>query len=188
MKPVLIAVALAGLATGCATLQQMVALRQVAFRFDRVAGVEIAGVPVGPDADYSSIGLSNVARLASAIADGRMPLEFTAHVAATNPADNTVAASLVNLAWTLFVEDRRTVSGLVAQPFSIAPGQTADVPVLVELDLMQFWEGGARDLFDLAVGIAGGGGTAKELRLELVPTIDTSLGPMRYPTPIVVRR
>ena len=48
--------------------------------------------------------------------------------------------------------------------------------------------GGARDLFDLAMTVAGYGTVSKDLRLELSPTIDTSIGPIRYPQPIVVRR
>lgn len=173
---------------GCATLQEIAALRLVTFRFDRVANVEVAGIPVGPGTSYANLGTANLARLVAAVAEGRLPLEFTAHVAATNPEDNAVSARMVDLAWTLFVEDRKTVSGVVAEVTSIAPGTTADVPVEIQLDLVEFWNGSARELFELAVGIAGGGGDPKELRLELNPTIETSLGPISYPSPIVVTR
>jgi hypothetical protein len=113
---------------------------------------------------------------------------MTAHVDATNPPDNTVSARMVNLVWTLFVEDRKTVSGVLDNPVTIAPGTTADVPLGVELDLMEFFDGTAQELFDLAVGIAGGRGESKALRLELMPSIETTLGPIRYPSPIVVTR
>ncbi len=171
----------------CATLREFAALRDVQFRFDRVSGVSLAGIPIGPDADYGSIGVANLARLASEVAEGRVPLEVTAHVAATNPADNSVTARMVSMGWTLFVDDKRTVSGTVSDPVAIAPGATADVPVAVALDLVEFWQGGARELFDVARGIAGGS-AARPLRLELTPTIETSLGPISYPQPIVVRR
>jgi len=180
--------AMAVMLSGCATLQQMAALRHVAFRFDRIADVSLAGVPIGPGADYSKVGLTDLARLTAALAEGRAPLRATAHVAATNPADNSVAARMTALSWTLFVDERRTVGGGLASPVEIAPGATTDVPLGVELDLMEFWEGGARDLFDVAVGIAGGTSGATPLRLELVPTIETALGPIRYAVPISVRR
>ena len=35
---------------------------------------------------------------------------------------------------------------------------------------------------------AGQGSLQKDLRLELMPTIETSLGPIRYPVPVVVSR
>jgi hypothetical protein len=188
MKRMLPLLLLVTLVPGCATLQQVAALRLVTFQFDRVASVEMAGIPVGPGADYSRLGITNVARLAAAIADGKMPLDLVAHVAASNPPDNSVAARMVDLSWTLFVEDRKTVSGVLTDPLVIPPGTTANVPVSIQLDLMQFWDGSARDLFDLAIDIAGGRPSSRELRLELLPTIETSLGPIAYPTPIVVTR
>jgi hypothetical protein len=62
------------------------------------------------------------------------------------------------------------------------------VPLSVRFDLVTLGAGGARDLYELAVAIAGQGQVTKDLRLELVPTIDTPAGPMRFPAPIVVRR
>ena len=121
-----------------------------------------------------------------------MPLDFIAHVRAENPAENPaenrVAARMVNVDWKLFVEDRETVGGAITNTIAIAPGQSADVPVAVRFELLSLANGGARDVFETALAIAGYGGAAKELRLELVPTIDTSLGPIRYPAPVVVRR
>jgi hypothetical protein len=134
------------------------------------------------------LSVANAARLAAAVAAGQVPLELVAHVDATNPAANTVTARMVALDWTLFVEDRRTLAGGLASPVAIAPGSTADVPLTVRLDLLELGSGGARDLFDLAVAIAGHGTLPKDLRLDLAPTIETPLGPMRYAVPVSVRR
>jgi hypothetical protein len=54
--------------------------------------------------------------------------------------------------------------------------------------LVQLGSGGARDLFDLGLAIAGRGTLQKDLRIELAPTIETPLGPMRYAMPVTVRR
>ena len=172
---------------GCTALQQLAALRTVTFAFSRVTDVRVAGIRVGEGASYSSLGLADAARLTTAVAAGRVPLELIAHVSATNPSENTVAARMVDLGWTLFVEDRQMLTGTLGGAFSISPGQTADVPLTVSLDLLQLGSGGARDLFDLALGIAGQGKIKKDLRLDLVPTIETALGPIRYPAPVVVR-
>ena len=40
----------------------------------------------------------------------------------------------------------------------------------------------------IALAIAGVSGYQKEIRLDLEPTIETDLGPIRYPRPITVRR
>jgi hypothetical protein len=175
-------------ACGCATLQEIAALRSVAFSFDRVADVRVAGIAIGSGTGFANLGLADGARLAAAIVNRQVPLELVAHVRAQNPAENHVAARLVNVDWKLFVDAKETVGGAITDAVSIAPGQAADVPVAVRFDLLSLGGGGARDLFDTARSIAGYGGAAKELRLELVPTIDTSLGPIRYPSPVVVRR
>lgn len=173
---------------GCAALQEFAALRSVTFAFERVSGVRVAGIPIGAETRYSSLGVADIARLGAAIATRQVPLELVAHVGATNPSSNSVAARLVDLDWTLFVEDRQVLAGQLGSALTIAPGQTADVPVSVRFDLMQLGSGGARDVFDLALAVAGQGSVAKEMRLELVPTIETSIGPIRYPSPVVVRR
>lgn len=174
-------------AGGCAALQELAALRSVTFGFDRVSGLRVAGVALAPGTRFSNLGLADVTRITAAVAAREVPLELVAHVRATNPADNKVAARMLRLDWTLFVDDRRTLAGHVADAVSIAPGATADVPVAVRLDLLALGSGGARDLVDLALGLAGQGSASRELRLELSPTIDTALGPMRYPAPVVVR-
>ena len=173
---------------GCAALQELAALRSVAFAFGRVSDVRLAGVSLTPGMRFADLSLADAARVTAAVVTRSVPFELVAHVDATNPAENRVAARMLRMDWTMFVETRQALAGSIGDPVAIAPGQTADVPVRVQLDLMTLGSGGARYLFDLAMGIAGQGGAARDLRLELVPTIETSLGPMRYPSPVIVRR
>ena len=173
---------------GCAALQQMAVLRTVTFAFSHVSDVRVAGVRIGEGASFSTLSIADAARLGTAVVQKQVPLEMVAHVSASNPAANTVAARMVDLDWTLFIEDRQTLAGTLGSPVSIEPGRTADVPLTVRFDLLQLGSGGARDLFDLALAVAGQGSLRKDLRLDLVPTIETSLGPMRFPAPVVVRR
>jgi len=173
---------------GCTALQQLAVLRTVSFAFAGISDVRVAGIAIGPGARFSSLGVADAARLGAAVVAREVPLELVAHVSATNPPENTVTARMVDLDWTLFLEDRRALAGGLGGAVAITPGRTADVPLAVRLDLLELGSGGARDLFDLALAIAGQGALRKELRLELVPTIETSLGPIRYPSPVVVRR
>jgi len=153
-----------------------------------VSDVRLAGIRIGAGSTYASLGLADAARLTAAVVAREVPIEFIAHVDASNPPENTVSARMVDLGWTLFIEDRQMLAGDLGGAVAIAPGRTVDVPLNVRFDLLQLGSGGARDLFDLALAIAGQGSLQKDLRLELVPTIETSLGPIRYPAPVVVRR
>lgn len=176
-------------APGCAALQQLAALRTLAFAFAGLSDVRVAGVRIGPgSSSTTSLSLTDAARIGAAIAAGTVPLEMVAHVSASNPPENTVTARMVDLGWKLFIEDRQMFAGQLNSAVSIAPGRTADVPLSVRFDLLELGTGGARDLFDLALAIAGQGSVQKDLKLELTPTVETSLGPMSYPLPVVVRR
>lgn len=173
---------------GCTAFQQLAALRTVTFAFSHLSDVRLVGIPVERLTNFESLGPLDLARLAAAAAAKQVPLELVAHVGATNPAENTVAAKMMELDWKLFIEDRQALTGGLGNQVSIAPGQTADVPLTVRLDLAELGGGGARDLYDMAIAIAGQGAVKKDLRLELKPTIETPLGPIRYPVPVTIRR
>ena len=173
---------------GCAAMQELAALRLVTFEFANVSDVRFVGIPIGPGADYSKLGLADLARLAAAAVTQQAPIELIAHVSAANPPENKVTARMVDMGWKLFVEDRQTLAGQLGAPVVIESGRTVDVPVAMRFDLVQLGTTGSRDLFDLAVAIAGQGTIQKDMHLELVPTVETSIGPLSYPSPIVIRR
>ena len=174
---------------GCATLQQYAAVQNVGWSLEGVSSVRIADIDVSSAVtSYSDLGLLHLTQLMDAVSRGELPLELVAHVGAHNPASNSVAAKLMDLQWSLFIEDRKTVGGRLGNTYTIPAGQSIDVPVAVQLDLLEFFEGNAQQIFDLALTVAGHSSNTTELRLELIPTIDTALGPMSYPAPVVVRR
>ena len=174
--------------SGCATLKQLAVLRTVSFAFAGVSDVRVAGVSIGEGASFSRLSVTDAARLGAAVVAKDVPLEMVAHVSAANPKENTVRAQMVGLDWTLFIEDRRMLSGGLTRIVAIDPGNSEDVPLSVRLDLLSLGGGGARDLYDAALAVAGQGSLQKDLRLELVPTIETPIGPMRFPAPVVVKR
>jgi hypothetical protein len=178
--------ALTVLLAGCATLQQLAALRDVDFSVDRVSGVRLAGIDLTGVRSYSDLGVTDAGRLALAVSQRELPMDFRVHLTALNPEDNSVDARLVRLDWTLFLQGRETLSGVFADETLLPRGQPTDVPISVSLDLIDFFEGSARDLLDLALAVSGQGGAPTEVTLRAVPTVDTALGPIRYPEPITI--
>jgi hypothetical protein len=173
--------------SGCATLQQMAALRQVDFALDRVSGLSLAGVEISRIQRYEDLGLMDAARIAAAMTSGRLPLDLTLHVRADNPQGNG-QASMVALDWTLLLQEKETVSGGLTQAVLIPNGGTADIPLAISLDLLEFFEGSGRDLVNLALSLAGGEAPPTTVSLRATPTIETPLGPIRYPQPIIIAR
>ncbi|HSW29334.1 MAG TPA: hypothetical protein VLH75_07550 [Longimicrobiales bacterium] len=173
--------------SGCATLQHMAALRQVDFSLDRVSGISLAGVEISRVQRYEDLGLMDAARIAAAMTSGRLPLDLTLHVQADNPQGNG-QASMVALDWTLLLQEKETVSGGLTQAVLIPNGGTADIPLAVSLDLLDFFQGSGRDLVNLALSLAGGEAPPTTVSLRATPTIETPLGPIRYPQPITIAR
>lgn len=171
---------------GCATLQQIAALRNVDFALDRVAQVRLADIDLDRVRSYSDLSVTDVARLTLALSREELPLDFNLFVQGENPPENGTEARLVRFAWTLLLEDRETISGVFEDEVVFAPGEPTTFPVHISLDLLEFFEGSARDLGELALNLAGEGGSPKNVALRAVPTIQTALGPIRYPGEITI--
>lgn len=174
--------------SGCATVRQVIALRQVDFAIDRVAGVRMAGVNLDRVRGYNDLGPLAAGRLAAAVARGQVPLEFALHLAALNPPENRVTARMLRMRWTLDLNGRETVSGLIDTTYTFPPGEPQDVAVPVRLDLYQFFRSSARDAIELALGLLEVGARPTVVTLRATPVIDTPLGAIRYPSAITIVR
>jgi hypothetical protein len=177
-----------GLLVGCATLREVAALRQVTFGISRVSGLRIAGIPLDGLSSYGDLRAVDVARLAAAIATRQVPLDLTVHVRAENPATNSVTARLVALEWKLFLRDRETIAGRQSGTFVLPPGEPVDVPIETSFEVTHVFGAAARDLVALALDLAGNGTNTVPLRIEATPTIETPIGPMRFPAPVIITR
>ena len=171
---------------GCATLQQIRALDRVDFSIGGVSQVQLAGIELSGMTSFTDLGFSEAARLASALRNRDMPLALTVDVLAENPADNYADARLMRMEWTLFIDARETLSGTFADETRLPRGRATSVPIGVQFNLLDFFDGSARDLVELALSLSGAGGDAKNVTLEALPVIDSPLGPIVYPTPITI--
>lgn len=176
--------AVAGL-VGCQTLREVSNLKEVRFRIDRVTDAQLAGVPLTRVRSYDDLGGMDLARLGSALADGRLPFSFNVHVEATNPESNSLNARLTRMEWTLLLEDRETISGTFDREVVLRPGAPTEVPIDVQLDLASVFDQNLQQLVALAAAV-GGEGPPANVKLKVQPTIQTRLGPMQYPSPITV--
>lgn len=171
---------------GCAAVQQFVALGKVDFSLDGVSGLSVAGINMANVDSYQDFGLLDVTRIALAFSERSLPVEFLVHVRAENPASNNVSARLVGLEWTLFLEDKETVSGRLDSNLLLEPGKPQDIPVAMSFDLIEFFDGNVKDLTQLALSFAGKGGEPKKISLKAIPTIETPIGPISYPEPLTI--
>lgn len=175
----------AGLLTSCQTLREVASLKDVQFRIDRATDAQLAGISLREVRSYQDLRGADVARLGAALASGDLPLSFTLHVAAENPSTNSVNARLTQMDWTLLLNEKETIAGTFDEEVVLPPGTPKDVPVAIELDLIDFFDENLRGMVDLATAV-GGEGPPTNVSLRVQPTVQTALGRMRYPTPITV--
>ena len=174
------------LIAGCASLQQLIALRQVDFSLGGVGNGRLAGVDLSRVSSYRNLTAVDLGRITVALAQNDLPLEFQVDVRAENPAENKVTARLIRLAWSLYINNKETNSGTHDTTFSHPPGAPVTIPMQMRLNLLQFFNGPAQSLVDLAASIAGLSKDSTKVSLRAVPTVDTPLGPISYPTPITI--
>ncbi len=181
-----LAILLLAALSACATLQQIAALRQVAFALAGVQDGRLAGVPLARIASYQDLTAVEIGRIALALARDDLPLAFRVDVRAENPAVNQATATMVRLAWSLYLDDKETINGVLDSSYALPPGQPVVIPLHMELNLRQFFNGPAESLVNLAAGLAGLRANPARIALRAVPSIDTPLGPMAYPSPITI--
>lgn len=174
-----------GLLTSCQTLREVASLKDVQFRIDRASDAQLAGINLNEVRSYQDLRGADVARLGAALSSGELPLSFTLHVAAENPATNSVDARLTQMDWTLLLNEQETIAGTFDREVVLPPGTPKDVPVAIKLDLIDFFDENLRGLVDLATAV-GGEGPPTNVALRVQPTVRTPLGRMKYPTPITV--
>lgn len=173
------------LLSSCQTLRELRSLEDVEFRIDRATDARLAGVNLNQLESYDDLGATDMARLASALSQGDLPLSFTLHVQATNPETNKVSARLTQMDWTLLLNDEETVAGTFNREVELPPGTPTDVPIDIELDLARFFNDNLQGLVNLASSV-GGEGPPTNVKLRVQPIVRTSIGPIEYPRPITV--
>lgn len=173
--------------SACATLQEIANVARLDFRLDRLAQLRLAGVDLrtvdSPD-DLSAIDLG---RIALAVSQNELPLEFVLDVEAANRRPDAGPARLTRMDWTLLLEGRETITGRLDREYVVEAGSTTTIPVPVSLDLIEFFDGNASDLVELVLSLADAGGAPKNVALRAVPTIDTAFGSFRSPEPVLIQ-
>jgi len=174
--------------TGCATLQQVSTLSKVKFSLDRVSDVQLAGIDLTHVDSPDQLNMFQLARATLALSREDLPLDLTVHLKSENPMANKVAATLTKLEWTLILDGRDTVSGLLDDKVELPAGNATDIPVHLSLNMFQFFdEKPALDMLDLALAIAGENGRMpRGVALRIRPTIDTIFGPITYGREILI--
>jgi hypothetical protein len=198
LATILAIVSLGIFAASCQTLKDiansLTNLKKLQFKLGNVNGFKVNGLDISNLGQSSQINPIDYARLAVAISQKRLPVEFTLNVLARNPNEATTTGSqptslfLRKMDWTLVIDDRTTISGTVDKRLEIpANGQTTTIPFTMQLDLFKFFgDKGLDDLLNLAFTIGGAKGSSSHLKLSAKVTVEAFGQQITYPNELTI--
>jgi hypothetical protein len=171
------------LISGCGVLeqvQQMGNLTRCQFRLESMNNTELAGVNVQNKNKLEDFSFTELTRVGTAYAKGDLPIQFTLNVGVKNPNDKVAAMN--RMAWTLMIDDKETISGLLDQRVQIEANSTNTIPLNMSFDLLDFFDSMGRDsLLNLVMNLAGQSDKPTSLTLKVKPSIDVAGTNINYP-------
>ena len=178
---------------GCSVVQQILSLQRLQFKLDGVTGFALSGINISNKSKLTDFSISDGLKLTQIYGSRSIPVEFILNVATKNPNDGSggiqrTTATLTSFDWTLYIDDKATISGNIDRQIEIpGTGQTSVIPLRMSLDLYKFFgDKGYDGIINLVLAIGGVNGSAARLKLDARPTVNTPLGPINYPGRITV--
>lgn len=172
----------------CSVYESFTNLSRLQFKVGDVNGFQINGVSISNKSKLGDFNPLDLLNLSSAFAQGTLPTSFILNVDAKNPNDGTGGykksdATLQNFKWRLFLDDKETISGDIAQPVTIpGTGDVTTIPIRINLDLIKFFKDkGYESIINLALALGGNQGSSSKISLYATPTVSSPLGNITYP-------
>ncbi len=172
----------------CSVYQTLTNLSRLQFKVGDVNGFQISGIPISGKSKLSDFNPLDLVKLTSDFANGSLPATFVLNVDAKNPNDGTGGykksdATLQNFKWRLFLDDKETISGDLAQPLVVpGTGEVTTIPLTINVDLMKFFKDkGYESIVNLALALGGSKGSSSKVTLFATPTVSSPFGNITYP-------
>ena len=193
-KSIIILAVVAILISSCGVYNSLMNLSKLKFKLGAVNNFKVGNITIDNKSKLSDFGTLDILKLTSEVVSGNFPVSFTVNVLAQNPNSASSSGSslsdisLESFPWTLYINDKETISGNISSPMQVpAIENTTVIPLEMSLDLLNFFkDDGLNNLVDLALSLGGKNGSATKLRIVAEPVLGTSLGNMKYPNPITI--
>jgi hypothetical protein len=192
MKKFLPILLLAGLLNvSCSVYQTMANLGRLKFKLGTVNSFNVNGIQISNKSRLADFSAQELITISSAVAKGNLPISFVLNVDAQNPNDGTggypaTNATITSFPWRLLIDDKETISGNIAAPFTVpGTGETVNLPLQISFDLLNYFkESNYESLLNLLLNIGGRQGTSSKLTIFSQPSVSTGMGDIRYPKEI----
>lgn len=159
--------------------KQIKALEQCKFEVKRVDSIFLAGANVMNMVRSGSVNISNMGGVAMGMLRKEVPLKGILHLKITNPTDHL--AGINQFQYQLLMKDRQLATGLVNQEVKVNPGESIEVPVLIDANIYGLLSNGS--VLQEVVDFVSGNNPKQEslLTIKLKPTIAIGNKTINYP-------
>jgi hypothetical protein len=169
-------------------------ISKLQFKLENVTGLSIAGIEIAGKSGISDFSFTDGLKLTNAFATKSFPANFILNLGALNPNDGSApgtkqtSANITSLDYRLIIDDVPTITGDIDAPVSVpGNGQSTIIPLRMSLDLYQFFGNkGYEGIANLALALGGLNKSPAKVKLDIKPTVKTSLGLIAYPSRITV--
>ncbi len=176
--------------SSCSVYDSIMNFSKLKFKLGSINNFKVGNIAVSNKSKLSDFGAMDIVNLTSKVISGKFLVTFTVNVLAQNPngSSSMSAISLEKFPWTLYINNKKTISGNITNPISVPAVKEATViPLEMSLNLMEFFEGdGLNNLINLALSLGGKKGSEANIKLVAEPILGTPLGNLSYPTPLTI--
>lgn len=177
----------------CSVYETIVNISRLKFKLGNVSDFYLSGISLNNKSKIEDFSITEVVKITSDFAQGKLPVSFVLNVEAKNPNDGTggyqrTNATLKDFPWRLLIDEKETISGGIGSPVTVpGTGEASNIPLTIGMDLMQFFKDkGYESIINLALNIGGYSGGTTKLALFAKPVVSTSLGDLKYPEEIKI--
>jgi hypothetical protein len=177
----------------CSVYETFVNISRLKFKLGNVNGFNLNGVAISNKSKLQDFNATEILKISSAVAQGKLPITFTLNIEAKNPNDGTggykkTNATLQSFPFRLLIDDKETISGNIGAPVTVpGTGEITILPLQMQLDLVDFFANkGYESLINLALSIGGSTGSSSRLALYAQPTVTTAIGNITYPNELKI--
>jgi hypothetical protein len=191
LLPLLLLTALLNIS--CSVYQTMVNLGRLQFKLGSVNNFNVNGIQISNKSRLADFSAQEILTISSSVARGNLPVSFVLNVDARNPNDGSggykaTNATITSFPWRLLIDDKETISGNIAAPFTVpGTGEAVNLPLQISFDFLSYFkENNYESILNLLLNIGGRGGSASRLTVFSQPSVTTGLGDIRYPKEIQI--
>lgn len=182
--------------TSCLTLEQTFKtlnnLKALQFKLKEVNNFRLSNVDISNKKTVSDFSLNDGLLFGKAYKNSQVPISFDLVLIIQNPNNSNssdgidnLSITLTNLEWDLYLENKKTVSGIFSENITIENNNSKEIAININLDLMNFYKDKSyEEIINLALNLGGVGSKPTLLKLDAKPTFKTKLGNIPYPNRI----